>query len=129
MPKDSIIANGFTIPWPAISGAEPCIGSNIPVSLDSEADGNSPIEPVNIDAASDKISPNKLGVKITSNCLGFFITCIAALSTYICCRSISLCFIIILSTVCRHNCEHSKTLALSIDVICFFLFLAVSIAK
>ena len=66
--KDSIIAYGFTIPWPAISGADPCIGSNIPVSLDNEAEGNSPIEPVNIDAASDKISPNKLGVKITSNC-------------------------------------------------------------
>ena len=35
-------------------------------------------------ASSDRISPNKLPVTITSNCFGARTNCIAALSTYIC---------------------------------------------
>src|SRR5450756_3051523 len=70
---------------PAISGAEPWHGSYRPLLFaSSEADGNMPMEPVSIDASSDKISPKILPVKITSNCLGARTSCIAALSTYMC---------------------------------------------
>ena len=51
--------------------------------LFKDADGNMPIEPVNMAAISDKISPNKLPVTITSNCFGSLTNCIAALSTSI----------------------------------------------
>src|SRR5665811_905986 len=69
---------------PAISGAEPWHGSYRPLLFaSSEADGNMPMEPVSIDASSDKISPKILPVKITSNCLGARTSCIAALSTYV----------------------------------------------
>ena len=47
----------------------------------SEAEGSMPIEPVSIDASSDKMSPNMFPVTITSNCLGARTSCIAALST------------------------------------------------
>ena len=68
------------------SGAEPCTGSYIDLKFPSlslvpnDADGNNPKEPVNIAASSDKISPNKLSVTITSNCFGFHNNCIAQLS-------------------------------------------------
>ena len=48
--------------------------------LPKDADGNKPNEPVSIAASSDSISPNKLSVTITSNCFGFFSSCIAQLS-------------------------------------------------
>jgi hypothetical protein len=35
-----------------------------------DTDGNKPIDPVITLASSDKISPNKFSVKITSNCFG-----------------------------------------------------------
>ena len=41
-----------------------------------------PIEPVNIAASSDRMSPNMLPVTTTSKALGAFTSCIAALSTY-----------------------------------------------
>ena len=41
------------------------------------------MEPVSIEASSDRISPKVFSVKITSNCLGLITSCIAALSTYI----------------------------------------------
>ncbi len=60
------------------------MGSYMPFAFASrDADGNMPIEPVNIAAASDKISPNIFFVTITSNCFGHFTNCMAALSTYI----------------------------------------------
>ena len=40
-----------------------------------------PMEPVSIDASSDRMSPNMLPVTITSNCLGALTSCMAALST------------------------------------------------
>jgi len=55
----------------------------------SEADGNMPIEPVSIDASSERMSPNMLPVRITSNCLGARTSCMAALSTYMCDNSTS----------------------------------------
>ena len=48
---DRIAAHGFALPCPAMSGAEPWIGSYRPLaSLLSEADGSIPIEPAHIDA-------------------------------------------------------------------------------
>ena len=42
-----------------------------------------PMEPVSIEASSERMSPNMLPVTITSNCLGARTSCMAALSTYI----------------------------------------------
>ena len=80
---ESIVARGFAIPLPAISGALPCIGSYIPkLFFPNDADGSIPIDPVTILASSDNISPNIFEVTITSNCLGSLTICIAALSIY-----------------------------------------------
>ena len=85
-----MVASGFAIFFPAISGAEPWLGSYIPLLLlSSDADGSMPIDPVNIEASSDKMSPKIFPVTNTSNCFGFLISCIAALSTYICVNSTS----------------------------------------
>ena len=46
----------------------------------SEAEGSMPSEPVSIAAASDRMSPKRLSVTITSNCLGLRTSCIAQLS-------------------------------------------------
>ena len=87
--KLKIEAIGFAIPLPAISGADPCIGSYIALISPSlffapkDADGKRPKDPVNIEAWSDNISPNKLSVTITSNCFGFLKSCIAQLSANI----------------------------------------------
>ena len=71
------MAIGLAMPLPAMSGAEPCTGSysalRLPVlgsGAPSEADGSMPSEPVSIAATSDSMSPNRLSVTITSNCLG-----------------------------------------------------------
>ena len=53
---------------------------NVPSPNDAE--GSIPIEPVIIEASSDKISPNIFEVTITSNCLGSLTNCIDALSIY-----------------------------------------------
>ncbi|MNC85748.1 hypothetical protein D3C83_13600 [compost metagenome] len=68
--------------WPAMSGAEPWLGSYspLPPAL-SDAEGSMPIEPVSIEASSDRMSPNMLPVTMTSNCFGARTSCIAALST------------------------------------------------
>ena len=43
---------------------------------------------VSIAAQSDRMSPNRLSVTITSNCFGARTNCIAQLSAYMCCSSI-----------------------------------------
>jgi hypothetical protein len=55
--------------FPLACGYDPCIGSNKALVVPNDADANNPIEPVITLASSDKISPNKFSVKITSNCL------------------------------------------------------------
>ena len=55
---------------PAISGAEPCTGSNKEGNLFSGfifPDGAIPIVPVQAGPRSDKISPNKFEATTTSN--------------------------------------------------------------
>src|SRR6185312_1020061 len=113
---DRNIASGLATPRPAMSGAEPCTGSNMPGSpaAPSAALGSIPIEPVRIAASSLRMSPNMLSVRITSKRVGAATSCIAALSTSTCSSSTSgnssawtrL-------TVARHRREVSSTLALS----------------
>lgn len=82
---ERIVAIGFAIPFPAISGAEPPLGSYRPNFVSFRlALASIPIEPVTILASSDKISPNMFSVRTTSNCAGSFTSCIAQLSTSIC---------------------------------------------
>ena len=58
---------GWRSPRPAMSGAEPCTGSNRPgPSPPSEALGSMPIEPVSMAASSERMSPNMFSVRITS---------------------------------------------------------------
>jgi len=42
-----------------------------------------PMEPVIMEASSERMSPNMFSVTMTSNCAGFFTICIAQLSTSI----------------------------------------------
>ncbi len=46
-----------------------------------------PIEPVSIAASSERMSPNRFSVRITSKCRGAATSCIAALSTSTCSSS------------------------------------------
>ena len=99
-----------------MSGAEPWIGSYMPkLRALSEADGSMPIDPVSIDASSDRMSPNMLPVTITSNCFGLRTSCIAALSTYMCSSSMSRYSPCTSVTMSRQNCVVSSTLALSTE--------------
>ncbi len=67
---------------PAMSGALPCTGSYSPLlPVLRDAEGSMPIDPVNMAAASDRMSPKTLPVTITSNCLGARMSIIAAAST------------------------------------------------
>src|SRR5258708_3363792 len=75
---------GFAVSVPASDGADPWMGSNIGALEPKLADGITPIDPVNAAAASLKMSPNILVVSITSNCEGRSVSCMAALSTYMC---------------------------------------------
>ena len=70
------------MPLPAMSGAEPCTGSYSALRFlvfgsmsPSEADASMPSEPVSIAAMSDSMSPNRLSVTTTSNCLGLRTSC------------------------------------------------------
>src|SRR3989442_1191901 len=74
-------AEGFAIPCPAMSGAEPCTASKIAACSPIFAPGASPSPPTSPDASSERMSTNRLVVTITSNCAGLITSCIAALST------------------------------------------------
>ena len=90
-----IEAIGFARDLPAISGAEPWIGSykaGLPPLRrrpffggkdEIEAEGNIPKEPPITADSSERISPNKFSATITSNIEGWVIICIAALSANI----------------------------------------------
>ena len=68
MAADRMVASGLAMPWPAMSGAEPWLGSYRPCPpAFSEAEGSMPMEPVSMAASSDRMSPNRLPVTMTSN--------------------------------------------------------------
>ena len=89
---DRNIASGLAAPVPAMSGAEPCTGSNRPGSPRSPrlALGSIPIDPVIIAASSERMSPKRFSVTMTSKSAGRATSCIAALSTSTSVSSMSL---------------------------------------
>ncbi len=83
MATERMVASGLATFCPAMSGAEPWMGSYMPLPLASrEAEGSMPMEPVSMAAQSERMSPNMLVVTMTSNCFGARTSCMAALSTY-----------------------------------------------
>lgn len=83
MAAASTVAMGLAMSLPAMSGAEPCMGSNSPaLHSPSEEEGSMPMDPVIWLASSLSMSPNMLGQSSTSNCEGSLTSCMAALSTY-----------------------------------------------
>src|SRR5664279_4949303 len=67
---DQIMPMGLAMPCPAISGAEPCTGSNTDGKLPSGLmlpDGAMPMVPVQAGPRSDRMSPNRLEPTTTSN--------------------------------------------------------------
>mmetsp|Transcript_3717 Transcript_3717/g.10765 ORF Transcript_3717/g.10765 Transcript_3717/m.10765 type:complete len:210 (+) Transcript_3717:497-1126(+) len=114
MAADSTIAIGLATSCPAMSGAEPCTGSNTPgPSLDMLAEGSMPRLPVSMLAASDRMSPKMLPVTMVSNDLGLRMICIAALSTYMWDSSTSGYSFPMRVTTSRHSWLTSSTLLLS----------------
>ena len=81
MAADNISPVGLAMPLPAMSGAEPWIASNKAVSLPMFELAAKPRPPTKPAISSDKMSPNMLVVTMTSNWLGFSISCMAQLST------------------------------------------------
>jgi len=72
---------GFATSRPAMSGADPWIGSNRPGPEPSEAEGRRPSEPASTAASSLRMSPNMFSVRITSNAAGSATSRMAAVST------------------------------------------------
>ena len=99
---------GLATPWPAMSGAEPPDGSYMPkykglhssrpawpdapssappsvvstgLGFPSEALGSMPSDPEIMAISSERISPKRLPVTMTSNEPGCLMSCMAALST------------------------------------------------
>ena len=70
MAPDQIWPIGFAMPWPAMSGAEPCTGSNTEGNLRSGLmlpEGAMAIVPVQAGPRSERISPNRFEATTTSN--------------------------------------------------------------
>ena len=74
------------MPRPAMSGADPWMGSNNPPRpfAPSDAEGRSPMEPASIDASSVRMSPNMFSITMTSKSRGRLMRCIDAESTSMC---------------------------------------------
>ena len=80
---DRIAAVGSAFCWPAMSGAEPCTGSNIDGAVRSGLmlpDAASPMPPVMAAARSVMMSPKRLSVTITSKRDGSVVMKIVAAS-------------------------------------------------
>jgi hypothetical protein len=81
----SNVPQGFAIPRPAMSGADPWMGSYKPRRPSpSAAEGSTPSEPASIEASSVRMSPNRFSVSTTSKSRGRRSRCIAAESTSMC---------------------------------------------
>src|SRR5487761_2410166 len=88
-PADQIWPIGLQMCLPAISGAEPCTGSNIEGKMRSGlmlAEGAMPIEPATAGPRSDRMSPNRFDPTTTSNQSGCCTKCAARISTWNCAR-------------------------------------------
>ncbi len=81
MAAASINATGLALPWPAMSGAEPCTASKIAASRPMLAPGAMPSPPTRPATRSERMSPNRLVVTSTSNCQGLSTSFIAQAST------------------------------------------------
>ena len=68
--------------FPAMSGAEPWTGSKSPGPSPRLADGSRPREPTTAPASSERMSPNRFSVRMTSKLDGASATFIAHESTY-----------------------------------------------
>ena len=127
MPAERICASGLATPWPAMSGAEPALGSKRLTPSPSEAEASMPSEPVICAASSERISPNMFSVTTTSKSAGRLMSCIAVLSTS---RSSSSTSGYSSSwtrwTISRHMREVSSTLRLSTLVTLFLRLRAAS---
>ena len=68
MAADRTVAIGFAMFFPAMSGAEPWLGSYRPNFVSFRlAEESIPMEPATILASSERISPNMFSVRTTSN--------------------------------------------------------------
>src|SRR3989337_1815095 len=115
MATERMVAMGFAMPFPAISGALPWIGSYMALFFVEPmlAEGSMPMEPVSIEASSDSMSPKVFSVTMTSNCLGFLMSCMAQLSTYMWLSSTSGYSLPIFMTTFLQSSVVSRTFALS----------------
>ena len=91
-----------------------------------EEEGIMPMEPVIMEASSDRMSPNIFSVTITSNWLGSFTICMAQLSTSISDSSTSGYSAANSCMAFFHSREESSTLLFSTLQRRFFRFRAVS---
>ncbi|MNR13135.1 hypothetical protein D3C85_1295230 [compost metagenome] len=118
MAADRTMPTGLARSLPAMSGAEPWIGSNRPgPSAPREAEGSRPMEPPSTEISSDRMSPNMFSVRMTSYSRGLRIRCMAMESTRACSRVIcgySSAWMRV--TTSRHRRLVSMTLALSTEV-------------
>ena len=117
MAAERMVPVGLAMPLPAMSGAEPWMGSYRPsLPSPSEALGSRPSEPARTAASSVRMSPNMFSVTITSNWAACVIRRMAAESTSWCSSFTSGYSLPISIAILRHRRDDSSTLALSIDV-------------
>ena len=113
---------GFAMSRPAMSGADPWMGSyspNVPCAVvrsPSDADGSIPRLPASTAASSERMSPNRFSVTMTSKSAGRRTSSIAHESTSWCSivtsgKSVATSFAIV-----RHSRDVARTLALSTEV-------------
>ena len=135
IPKEyrSIIAAERMVPIglarsrPAMSGAEPWIGSYTPKESSRRlAEGIMPIEPTIMLDSSERMSPNMFSVTSTSNCEGSRTSCMAALSTSMSISSTSGYSADRAWARSFQRREQSRTLDFSTEVRRFLRFLAAS---
>ena len=127
MAADRMQAMGLMISCPAMSGAEPWMGSYSPrVPSPRLEEGTMPMLPVISLASSDRMSPNMFSVTITSNWAGSLQICMAQLSTNISRYSTSGYSAARRCITSRHRRLVSSTLALSTQVSFFWRLRAVS---
>ena len=122
-----MVPMGFAMFCPAMSGAEPWMGSYIPrVPSPKEAEAIMPMEPVIMLASSERMSPKRFSVTMTSNWEGLRTSCMAVLSTSISVQVTSGYSAATSWTIFRQSREVSRTLALSTEMTRLSRFRAMS---